>query len=171
MDEFDQKTIEALKHYVYRLEDPRKPQGQETFYVGKGQQNRAFQHAHDALTDPKPSDKLERIREIIRDGHVPKIIIHRHGLDKDTAFDVEAALIDAYGLETLTNEVRGNKTAQGMLSAESVIALYQAEPANIADPVILIKIEREWSDALTPAQLYERTRRYWDANPEKKKGV
>jgi len=170
MPEFDQKTIEALKFYVYRLEDPRKPHGQNTFYVGKGQRNRAFQHAHDALEDPTSSDKLEQIREILRSGYEPKIIIHRHGLtDEATAFHIEGALIDTYGIENLTNEVRGNKTVQGMLSADEVMTMYQAEPANIVDPVILIKIEREWSNTLTEVQLYERTRRYWSAKPTKKR--
>lgn len=170
MLEFDQTTIEALKYYVYRLEDPQRPTGSNTFYVGKGRGNRAFQHARDALENSTPSDKLERIREILRAGHEPRIVIHRHGLDDElTAFHIEGALIDAYGLDTLTNEVRGNNIAQGMLSAEAVIALYQAEPANIIEPAILIKIEREWTETLSPAQRYERTRRYWWARPHKKR--
>ena len=40
--------------------------------------------------------KLHRIREIRLDGFEVAHVIHRHGLDEDTAFEVEAALIDAY---------------------------------------------------------------------------
>ncbi len=39
--EFPIEVIAELKHYVYRLIDPRNG---ETFYVGKGQGNRVFQH-------------------------------------------------------------------------------------------------------------------------------
>jgi len=167
MDEFDQTTIEALQHYVYRLEDPRQPNAHRTFYVGKGQGNRAFQHARDALDRSTASDKLERIREIVRHGTQPIIFIHRHGMDEATALHVEAALIDAYGTTgDLTNEIRGQNSSQGMMTTDEVLELYQAIPLKADDPVILIKIEREWKSDLTEAQLYERTRRYWIANPD-----
>lgn len=35
-------------------------------------------------------------------------------------------------------------------------------------PAILIKIEQEWHTGLTADQLYERTRRYWRCNPERR---
>jgi uncharacterized protein len=165
MTEFGQAAIEALRHYVYRLEDPRLVGGERTFYVGKGQGDRAFQHAEDALDNDERTDKLECIRAILAAGLNPRIIIHRHGLDEVTAIHVEAALIDAYGLDALTNEQRGHGTAQGMMTAAEVIELYAAEDANVTEPTILIKIEREWKRELTPEQLYERTRRYWVARP------
>jgi uncharacterized protein len=40
--------------------------------------------------------------------------------------------------------------------------------AEIRVPAIIIKIEQEWHAALTADQLYERTRRYWRCNPEKR---
>ncbi len=42
------------------------------------------------------------------------MIVHRHGLDESTAFQVEAALIDAYDIEEIANEQRGLGVAQGM---------------------------------------------------------
>jgi len=169
VNEFDQAVIEAIGYYVYRLEDPRLSDMQRTFYVGKGMGNRAFQHARDALADPTPSDKLDRIRDIIRCGKRPLIVIHRHGLDEGSALHVEGALIDAYGVESLTNEQRGQGTAQGMMTADEVAVFYAAQEARISEPVILIKIEREWRRTLTPDQLYERTRRYWTANPNNRR--
>jgi hypothetical protein len=38
-------------------------------------------------------------------------------------------------------------------------------------PAILIKIERFWRPDLPPVQLYERTRRYWKCNPERRRPV
>jgi len=45
----------------------------------------------------------------------------------------------------------------------------QLGPANITVPAILIKIEKEWHEQLTPDQLYGRTRRYWCCNPRRKR--
>ncbi len=38
---FPQSVVDAIQFYVYRLIDPRNG---ETFYVGKGKENRVFQH-------------------------------------------------------------------------------------------------------------------------------
>ena len=60
---FDINTIKELGYYVYMLIDPRdgKP-----FYVGKGKENRVFQHIEDAINNPSiSSDKYDTIRDII----------------------------------------------------------------------------------------------------------
>ncbi len=83
---------EIWKYYVYRLIDPRNG---ETFYVGKGKDNRVFQHAKaepGAIAD-ELTEKLKRIREIRNTGFEVAHVIRRHGMDEDTAFEVEAALI------------------------------------------------------------------------------
>lgn len=41
MQQFSQKTCEALNYYVYCLQDPR---SNHIFYVGKGKDNRVFEH-------------------------------------------------------------------------------------------------------------------------------
>lgn len=43
--EFPPEVCAKLEHYVYRLIDPRNG---ETFYVGKGQDNRIFAHVEGA---------------------------------------------------------------------------------------------------------------------------
>lgn len=156
-------VVEALKVYVYRLIDPRTD---ETFYVGMGQGERVLQHAWAALADTLPADRLERIRQIRASGAVERIIIHRHGMDRPTALDVEAALIDAYRDLGLTNLVTGHGAEFGATPLEDLVDRYGAPEANISMPAILIKIEQEWSPKLSAEQLYERTRRYWYSNPE-----
>ena len=98
--EFPSEVIKHLKYYVYRLIDPRNG---ETFYVGKGMGNRVFQHIKGGNLNNRGEnnideidEKLFTIREIIKNGLDVIFLIHRHGLDEKTAFEVESALIDCY---------------------------------------------------------------------------
>ena len=51
-----------------------------------------------------PNNKLRRIRDIHLAGFEVAHVIHRHGMDDKTAFEVEAALMDAYpGLTNLAS--------------------------------------------------------------------
>src|ERR1035437_8936404 len=93
---FTPEVAEKLKTYVYRLIDPRNG---ETFYVGKGQSDRVFTHIHeqvDEVDEDDLSNRLRRIRDIHLAGFEVAHVIHRHGMDDRTAFEVEAALMDAY---------------------------------------------------------------------------
>ena len=157
-----QSVVEALGHYVYRLEDPRTNQ---PFYIGKGQGERVLQHEWAALAQAGeiPSAKLKIIKAIRDAGHSVRLVIHRHGMDDTTAFHVEAALIDAF--PGLSNIVLGHNADHGPADLEDLIDRYGAPPAEISFPAIVIKIEREWDSKLTKEQLYERTRRYWTCTP------
>jgi hypothetical protein len=90
---FPPEVAQRLKTYVYRLIDPRNG---ETFYVGKGQGNRVFAHIREQVGDDDPNLKLKRIRDIRLAGFEVAHVIHRHGLDDRTAYEAEAALMDAY---------------------------------------------------------------------------
>ncbi len=82
---------------MYRLIDPRSG---TTFYVGRGRGNRVFSHAAGEEKPSKSEDaeslKISMIREIRNDGFQVQHVIHRHGMNEDSAKEVEAALIDAY---------------------------------------------------------------------------
>ena len=45
------------------------------------------------------------------------------------------------------------------------------EKAQIDKPVVLVNIAREWDPALSPDELYERTRRYWHCAPQQHAAV
>lgn len=106
---FTPEVSKELGYYVYRLIDPRNG---ETFYVGKGKGNRIFDHVAGALKNgsgeetEKLEPKLDRIRLIDLRGLKVVHVVHRHGMNNDTAEEVEAALIDAY--PGLTNKQGGH---------------------------------------------------------------
>lgn len=107
-ESFTPEVVPKLGTYVYRLIDPRNG---ETFYVGKGQSNRVFAHIHEEqnLDGDDLSNKLKRVREIRLAGFEVAHVIHRHGMDESTAFQVEAALMDAYpGLDNIAGGTGSN---------------------------------------------------------------
>jgi len=159
MQSFSSEVIEKLKMYVYRLIDPRNG---ETFYVGKGKGNRVFAHIRAEIDTDDPNDKLKRIHEIRAAGFDVAHVIHRHGLDDKTAFEVEAALIDAY--PGLTNAANGSGSNEyGAMHAQEIVNKYQAEPADFQHRAIIINVNR----SATESSLYEATRYAWKISHKK----
>ena len=151
-DSFPAGVAQQLKWYVYRLIDPRNG---ETFYVGKGQGNRIFDHVKGDYTAIVSSDaggpdaedredatdlKISRINEIKAVGLEVGHVVHRHGIEReDVAYEVEAALIDAY--PGLTNRVEGHGSGDyGSRHVEEIVAQYSAEPFEVKEPLMLIYI-------------------------------
>ncbi len=158
---FTPEVAEKLKTYVYRHIDPRNG---ETFYVGKGQSNRVFAHIHEQVDDDDPSNKLRRIRDIHLAGFEVAHVIHRHGMDDKTAFEVEAALMDAY--PGLTNIAAGLGNADfGAMHAMEIIRRYAAEPAVFQHRALLVSVNRSAADV----PLYEATRYAWKLSITKAK--
>ena len=87
--------------YVYLYIDPR---DSSVFYVGKGKENRVFDH----LSDKNEKEKAKKIEEIRAEGHEPDIDILADNLDEDTALKIESAAIDLLGVENLSNVQRGH---------------------------------------------------------------
>ena len=158
---FTEDVRSHLRFYVYRLIDPRNG---ETFYVGKGAGNRVFSHAAGELSadDDQLSEKLKRIREIELAGFETAHVIHRHGLDSDTAFEVEAALMDAYpGITNIAGGTDGGD--RGVMHAEEIIARFRAEPADFKHAMVAIKINKSASEK----SVYEAVRYAWKLKPER----
>lgn len=162
VDEFPLEVAEEIKYYVYRLIDPRNG---ETFYVGKGKGNRVFQHMKLALKmeeGDELSDKLQTIRDIKASGLNVIHVIHRHGMDEATAFEVEAALIDAY--PGASNIAAGSGSGEyGPMNAVEIIYKYKAEEAAIAHKVIMIIINK----SVAEKGLYDATRFAWKIDARK----
>ena len=164
VDSFPQEVEDALRHYVYRLIDPRNG---ETFYVGKGKEQRVFAHVSGALDDPDQDTadpKLERIHEIRALGMDVAHIIHRHGMSEAVAREVEAALIDAY--PGLVNRVAGSGSRdRGTRHVSEIILEHSAEEFVVGEPLILISIGRLWNEL----GVYEAVRGVWKMDMERAK--
>jgi hypothetical protein len=176
------------EYYVYRLIDPRT---KHTFYVGKGKGERVYAHVRAALKDyngvdyrnieidgEKENDdttKMSLIKEILEEGLDVEIIIHRRDLDEKTAYEVEAALIDAYPGLTNYQKGHGNSQRGATLLKNNIfhtdrkvkkqinekpivkqsINNTQDKLSEIQDKCIIIKIK-----GLSPS-IYDRVRRCW----------
>lgn len=163
------------KFYVYRLLDPRTYQ---TFYVGKGCGDRVFQHAKNVKVfvsslkgqkgsfEDEISLKEKTILDILASGKEVICIIHRYGLTEKEAFEVEAALIDAYS--GLSNIQRGHGFERGVISVED-LDIVQNTPIyeEPVDKYIIIKTTP--SVINNEGSLYEATRKAWRADLKRAK--
>ena len=169
-DSFPPGVADYLKWYVYRLIDPRNG---ETFYVGKGQGNRIFQHAKGALSTTKEEDaadlKSQRIKDIDAAGLEVAHVIHRHNIESQkVAFQIEAALIDAY--PGLTNKVSGHGAGDyGCRHVEQIVAEYNSEPFKPGEPLILISIGQSYEEE--GRSIYDAVRYAWKINADRAKGL
>jgi hypothetical protein len=164
-DEFPPDVVQRLRTYVYRLIDPRNG---ETFYIGKGRGNRVFAHIRAAQNlDGDPADnKLKRIHAIRLGGFEVAHVIHRHGMDDATAFEVEAALIDAYsGLTNIAGGLGGNE--YGAMHAREIMQRYATEPAVFQHKALLISVNRSAFER----SLYDATRYAWKISRSKAKAA
>lgn len=149
-------TANALGFYVYAYIDPR---DESVFYIGKGVGSRAISH----LFESSESDKVTRIAEIRAVGLEPRIDIIAHQLrDDPEASRVEAALIELVGINRLTNVVRGRySTDYPRRPLADLIMENSAQPADITDPSLLIRINRQFKYGMSAEELYESTRGVW----------
>lgn len=169
MKEFTKDVIEQIGNYVYRLIDPRDFQ---TFYVGRGVNNRVFQHAKDAIKkyedgEDAVSMKIKQIQDIINSGKEVICVIHRYGMTKEQAMEVEAALIDCY--PGLTNLVSGYGSDRGVITADELQNKYKRPVYE--EPDIDYVIIKTSNSAVTSNGRYNATRRAWRANLDRAKGI
>jgi hypothetical protein len=158
-DSFPPGVASRLMTYVYRLIDPRNT---ETFYIGKGQGDRVFAHIRAQVPGDDVGEKLKRIREIRLADFEVAHVIHRHGMEAQTAFEVEAALMDAYpGLTNIAGGAGSNE--YGAMHAKEIITRYNAAPAVFKHRALLINVGR----TATETSLYEATRHAWKVNKSK----
>lgn len=169
MKQFDEKTKGYLKFYVYMLVDP---ETKMPFYVGKGKNNRVFAHLESSLSDQdNESLKYETIKRIQNKGLEVEHLIIRHGLDEDTAFELEAALIDTvqYLNFKSTNLAGGhNSVEKGLMTADEIIRLYNAEKLDKTQKdTVVVNINRKYKRGFTQKDIYEASKSVWPINSDK----
>lgn len=166
---FDQKTINHLKYYVYMLLNEKN----QPFYVGKGKNNRVFEHIKCALKEDVSNNKYDKIREIEAEGGKVQHSIVRHGLSEDTAFDVETALLDTLKLleVPVTNLVSGRHSFElGLMSTEDIISKYNAEPLNtLQHPSVIININKSYKKS--NGDVYQATKEAWVIGKDRRKTI
>ena len=142
------------------------PSDNKPFYVGKGIDNRVFNHLAGALIDTDTSNtKYDKIREIVKNGQTVKHIIVRHGLSESEAFQIEASLIDTltYCGLLLSNIVNGhNSIEKGLMTSEEIVRLYNAQPLNkMGSDCVLININRTYKRGNGTNPIYQATKETW----------
>ncbi|WP_157094838.1 hypothetical protein SR858_03580 [Duganella zoogloeoides] len=159
MKTFEHQTRTRLGYFVYLLVDPRTG---AIFYVGKGAKNRPFDHFRATKGE---GSKAEMIRRIRADKLEPEVHVLRHGLSSsEIAEDVEAAVIDAIGLENLTNSCRGKGVEKGRATVTELNQRFCSRPVSIntiKEPLMKIWINQTYSPTMNAQELYDATRQYW----------
>ena len=111
----------------------------------------------------RPIWKLQRIRDIRAVGLEVGHVVHGHGIDREeAAYEVEAALIDAY--PGLTNRAGGHGSGDyGSRHVEEIIAQYAAEEFEVNEPLMLIFIGTYYQrDSISG--IYDAVRCAWRVN-------
>jgi hypothetical protein len=160
---FNKRVRDELGWYVYLYTDP---ESGRVFYVGKGKGNRCFAH----LRSKGDADKARVISRLRKLELSPRIDILRGGLSQSEAFLVESAVIEALGIDSLSNRVRGHGAVQwGRDEVSEVAARLGAKPAKIVDPSILIKVTFGFRPDMTIPQMYDATRGCWKTGAKRSK--
>jgi hypothetical protein len=155
--------------YVYVLVNPLDG---KIFYVGKGKGRRALAHFQDTRRSRETETLRQKtLRQISAAELTHRIDILVHGLkDEETAFRIEAGVIDALGLPALTNEIRGWETKKfGRLPLTDIVALYRKKKVTIKEPGIIIRINRLYRAGMSATELYDATRGVWVIGPRREK--
>jgi hypothetical protein len=158
------EAAQALRHYVYALTDPGPPEC--VFYIGRGVGDRVLAHGKEALLEGATGPKVSRIQTIRAGGHDIRAYVVRHGLTRQQAIEVEAALIDALAIAgiALANAIRGEDTERGARTVELLSADLTALPLVVTEPALLVVINNTWVEGMDADQLWDAARREWTCN-------
>lgn len=172
MDGFSSKAKEELEFYVYALVDSR---NNKIFYIGKGKNDRAFQHCKACISECDESLKLKLIREIIDSGATVEHYIIRHKLTEKEAFQIESTIIDLltypkFNTENILTNIMGghHKWDEGIKTMDEISAIYDCDKiiVNPKDRLLLVSLNKSYdsekaSGVYCRENIYEKTRKYW----------
>ena len=179
MNTFSQKTTEELGYYVYALIDPR---NNKIFYVGKGVGNRVFAHVHCAINEDCETEKLDTIREIIKEKQEVRHYILRHKLTEREAYIVESAFIDFLThadfdfVAQITNLAAGHhQWDEGIKTVEELELLYACQVLKLEDirhKIMSININKTYAlKNDIQHNIYESTRKSWVVSEHRLKDI
>jgi len=172
MKNFSDCVKHKLKYYVYALVDPRNDQ---VFYIGKGINDRVFQHETEQ-SENNIGNKLNRIKDIIASGNEVKKLIVLYGLTEEAAFAAEAALINIaefLGIGRLTNVVSGHH-ADAVMTVDQIEQIYGAAKLHLKEikhNLLVIKVNSLYSYGMCDEQIMDCARGHWVINTENAKNV
>lgn len=181
---FSKMTEERIGYYVYALVDPIK---NKIFYIGKGQGNRAFDHANNnpkliseiekEKSDSKArlSAKAKTIQDIVGAGEKVKVYILRHSISSEkAAYEIESTLIDLLSyqdfqkqsFDSLTNIQSGHHQAEnGIMDIGEIEELYATGTVDLSSlgdkKFLAIKINKTFVKGTSDTVVYENVRKYW----------
>lgn len=160
---FDVKTCIELKYYVYMLINP---ETNRPFYIGKGENNRVFEHVENVKSGKaRLEPKNKEIKEITDKGLEVKHVIVHHGMDEETAFLVEASLIDTLNsidCSYLTNLVAGHDIEHGLMSDTDISGKYSAVLiSSLPNDCLVININKGYKRGMTSDQIYRCVKEFW----------
>lgn len=169
---FDEKTKTALESYVYFLINPR---NKEIFYVGKGVNDRIFDHILMKIDEDRKNLKYQTIEDIRRDGDKVELIIFRHGMTDKEAILVESCLIDfiRYTNSNLTNIQSGhNSILKGIMTIDEIKRKYNAEPLEeIPNDFLIININKTYKRNSDYDDIYQATKDTWRLDKRRVKKI
>jgi len=177
---FSAMVTAKLKAYVYALADPRIDAAlrDRVFYIGKGNGNRCFNHAHlERNQGEEPLEeaehKLGRIREIHRSGEGVEVLIVAHGLSNEAAHDLEAVLIPLLGD---TNKVSGHGDRNLWLTRNQIDEAYdhpvmRGDVSLFRGNILFVSLNRQNTESLLRSndekRLAEATLGDWNLSAER----
>lgn len=163
---FSEKALQSLEgYYVYALIDPRTD---NVFYIGKGTENRVFDHEIEKDKNPY-SEKAKLIKEIEEAGLQVKRVIINKGLFEGEAFAAEASLINLLNYVNdikLSNIVAGHHFHE-CITVEDFEQQYGAERLtqdDIKHNILVIKINKKYHRGMNADELYDIVRGFWKAS-------
>ena len=168
MNAFSELTKESLKYYVYCLVDPR---DDKIFYIGKGKNDRIFDHSRGILEKDFVTEKIEKIKEIINSGEKVQHYILKHNIENEkTAYEFESFLIEfmefpAFSHHFSLSNIQGGHHSfiNGIQTVEELEAIYGSKEETLGYfeqtdyKLLVININK----TMEPGSLYESTRSSW----------
>ena len=162
MNKFSPKTVNALKFYVYGLKYP--DDNQNYFYIGKGKGNRVFSHISQKLPKGLSDPKFNIINSLKKYGG-PKVDIIRHGLSEHEALLLEATLIDTFGVDQISNKVKGiDSNKFGIMDINLVDEIYKGKEFKEDISAVCFEINKAWHKNIDEEMLYNKIRGNWYLN-------